>query len=57
MEQLLTMKSLLVATDIAGVAIALICIFFYPLTRERCADIKKQLQARNGTKVDEVVEV
>ncbi|WDE99022.1 MFS transporter [Lentisphaera profundi] len=50
MEQLLNMKKLLVATDIAGVAIALCCIFFYPLTRDRCASIKKQLQDRSAQK-------
>ena len=45
MEQLETMKTLLYSTDIIGITAAMILIFFYPLTRKKCAEIQEKLKA------------
>jgi Na+/melibiose symporter-like transporter len=52
MDQLERMKFLLCATDIAGISIALLFLFFYPLSRNRCHDIRRQLDARNVKTVE-----
>lgn len=46
LEQLERMKVLLYTTDIAGIGLALVLLWFYPLTRERCAEIRRQLNNR-----------
>jgi Na+/melibiose symporter-like transporter len=47
-ELLERMKTLLYSTDIVGISIALIFLWFYPLSRKRCAEIRSQLDARAG---------
>ena len=44
MEQLETMKTLLFSTDIIGIVAALALLFFYPLTRKKCAEIQQKLK-------------
>ncbi len=46
LEQLEQMKLLLVITDVVGIGLAFCFLWFYPLTRERCADIRRSLDAR-----------
>ena len=48
-EQLERMKVLLYTTDIAGVSLALLLLWFYPLTRDRCSEIRAMLSERNQT--------
>jgi Na+/melibiose symporter-like transporter len=45
-ELLERMKTLLYSTDIVGISIALVFLWFYPLSRTRCAEIRSQLDAR-----------
>jgi glycoside/pentoside/hexuronide:cation symporter, GPH family len=45
-EQLERMKFLLISTDVAGISVALIFLFFYPLSRKRCTEIRSELDAR-----------
>ncbi len=47
MVQLERMKVLLYSTDIAGISLALLLLWFYPLTRHRCAEIRRQLNERS----------
>jgi Na+/melibiose symporter-like transporter len=47
LEQLERMKVLLYSTDIIGVLLALALLWCYPLTRERCRQIRAKLSARN----------
>lgn len=47
-DQLERMKVLLYSTDIVGVLLALALLWCYPLTRERCQEIRVKLAARNG---------
>ncbi|MBL6912679.1 MAG: MFS transporter [Puniceicoccaceae bacterium] len=47
LEQLERMKVLLYSTDIVGVLFALALLWFYPLTRERCRQIRVKLSERN----------
>ena len=47
LEQLECMKVLLYSTDIIGVLLALALLWCYPLTRERCRQIRAKLSARN----------
>jgi GPH family glycoside/pentoside/hexuronide:cation symporter len=47
LEQLERMKVLLYSTDIVGVLLAMALLWFYPLTRERCRQIRAQLSERN----------
>jgi len=61
MEQLEKMKFLLCSTDVAGIASALIFLCFYPLSRSRCKDIRRQLDERikkdtEATAIDETVQ-
>jgi GPH family glycoside/pentoside/hexuronide:cation symporter len=46
-EQLERMKVLLYSTDIVGVLLAIVLLWCYPLTRERCGQIRAKLAARN----------
>ena len=46
-EQLERMKVLLYSTDIVGVLLAISLLWFYPLSRERCRQIRAKLAARN----------
>ncbi len=46
MEQLERMKFLLCATDVVGISIALLFLFFYPLSRTRCAENRRLLEDR-----------
>ena len=46
MEQLERMKFVLCATDVAGISIALLFLFFYPLSRTRCAENRRLLEER-----------
>jgi GPH family glycoside/pentoside/hexuronide:cation symporter len=48
-EQLERMKVWLYSTDIVGVLLALALLWFYPLTRERCRQIRAKLSERNET--------
>ncbi len=45
-EQLERMKTLLLIANLAGVIPALICLWVYPLTRQRCAEIRSLLDKR-----------
>lgn len=47
LEQLEFMKVIVYSTNIVGVSIAIYFLYFYPLTRIRCAEIKKQLDERH----------
>ena len=48
MPQLETMKVLVYSTNIVGVSAAIYFLYFYPLTRKRCALIRKQLDERHA---------
>ena len=47
LEQLERMKVLLYSTDIVGVSLAIARLWCYPLTRERCRQIRAKLSERN----------
>jgi GPH family glycoside/pentoside/hexuronide:cation symporter len=46
---LFMIRFLLAAVPIAGIALALVMIYFFPLTQEKTMEIRKQLEARRGT--------
>ncbi|HYD83273.1 MAG TPA: MFS transporter, partial [Opitutus sp.] len=42
-------RLLLAAIPIAGILLALAMIYFFPLTQEKMAEIRRELEARRGT--------
>ena len=47
-HSLFMIRFLLAAVPIAGIALALVMIYFFPLTPAKMADIRRQLEARRG---------
>jgi glycoside/pentoside/hexuronide:cation symporter, GPH family len=45
---LLMIRVLFVAVPVAGIILALVMIYFFPLTQERTMEIRRQLEARRG---------
>ena len=41
-------RFLLAAVPIAGISVGLLMIYFFPLTPQKMAEIRRQLEARRG---------
>lgn len=48
-EQLECMKMLLAVTHVIGIVLAVVFLWFYPLTRERCAEIRQELETGHAS--------